>query len=122
MPCVPGNDFRELHVFPRGGRRNGVTHHPDQKSDDPKTQAQTKGSGQRAIENGDATGSATQKNGFGQGPVERNFKAREMGVGHVDQTSDECAAAKRKESEEEGGGGKGDGETEDDLDQAPEPA
>ena len=88
-----------------------------------------KAAAKRAIENGNATGSATQKDGISQRPIERDFKAGEMGRGtwvmaffNMCVGSDQCAAAKGEEGEEEGCRGKGNRQTKDDLDQTPEAA
>ena len=81
MSGMAGNHLRKLHIFPRSRCRNGVSHHPNNESDNPEPQAQAQGRCQCAVENGDATRSPTKKDGVGQSSVERNFKAGEMGLG-----------------------------------------
>ena len=81
MSGVAGDHFGKLHVFPCRCRRNGMSHHPDNETDDPEPKAQPQGRCQGAIENGNATGSATQKDGISERPIERDFKAGEMGRG-----------------------------------------
>ena len=81
MSGVAGDDFRELHVFPCRCCGNGMSHHPDNEANNPEPETQPQGRCERAIENGNATGSATQKDGIGQRPIKRNFKAGEMGRG-----------------------------------------
>src|SRR3546814_3829462 len=69
---MPAHDIDELRIALRGPYGRKMTGRPDCKSDQPKTQAETEGGRESAIEDRNRTRRAAEQDMFGQGAVHRH--------------------------------------------------
>ena len=74
MAGMARDHFSKLHVFPRSRRCNGMTHHPDDEANHPKSETQPQRRRQRTIEDSNATRSSAEKYGFGQSEPPRVYR------------------------------------------------
>src|SRR3546814_2178210 len=75
---MPAHDIDELRIALRGPYGRKMTGRPDCKSDQPKTQAETEGGRESAIEDRNRTRRAAAQDMFGQGAVHRHRKTRHL--------------------------------------------
>src|SRR3546814_6098235 len=75
---MPAHDIDELRIALRGPYGRKMTGRPDCKSDQPKTQAETEGGRESAIEDRNRTRRAAEQDMFGQGAVHRHRKTRHL--------------------------------------------
>src|SRR3546814_3489542 len=96
---MPAHDIDELRIALRGPYGRKMTGRPDCKSDQPKTQAETEGGRESAIEDRNRTRRAAEQDMFGQGAVHRHRTTRNLCslVGrHCPQTSAPTTAAQKE--------------------------
>src|SRR3546814_7124512 len=75
---MPAHDIDELRIALRGPYGRKMTGRPDCKSDQPKTQAETEGGRESAIEDRNRTRRAAEQDMLGQGGVPRHRKSRHL--------------------------------------------
>ena len=72
MTGVTRQHGEKSRVLARDPHGHGVTYEPDQTASDPQPETQTDGSGERAVEDGEAARCAGKQDRFGQGAVQHH--------------------------------------------------